>query len=355
MSHRISENFSKENALSEDLNHIMAHTIGLWDELRNKRIFVTGGTGFFGNWLLESFVWANDQLDLNATAFVLTRDLESYRSKAPHLAGHSSINFVKGDILSFDFPPGDFPYLIHAATETGYALYDQDPLQAFEMIVSGTRRMLEFARQAQVTKFLFTSSGAVYGSQPPHMMHVPEDYQGVSSLSDSKIVYGEGKRVAELLCSLHAQKYGFEVKTARCFAFVGPYLPLDQHFAIGNFIRDALQGGPICVQGDGTPYRSYLYAADLAIWLWTILFRGESCRPYNVGSDVALQIKDVAISVAREVTGAEVVVKGVPDTSRAAQRYVPDVSRARRELGLSVEISLPEGVRRTMLWNARIY
>ena len=341
------------NPLKKDLDFILSRTKNQWEELRGCHIFITGGTGFFGNWLLESFVWANDHLDLKATAFVLTRDLESYKGKAPHLANHPSINFVEGDILSFDFPHGEFQYLIHAATETAHDLYDKDPLLAFEVIVSGTRHILEFARKAKVTKLLFTSSGAVYGYQPPHMMHIQEDYQGAPSLSDPNIVYGEGKRVAELLCSLYARKYGFEAKIARCFAFVGPYMPLDQHVAIGNFIRDALQGGPIQVQGDGTPFRSYLYAADLAIWLWTILFRGKSCRPYNVGSDAAIQIKDVAISVARELPGgSEVVVKGVTDVSSPAQRYVPDVNRARQELGLSVEIPLSVGVRRTMRWNS---
>ena len=343
------------NPLADDLNHVLAHTQGLWDELRGQRIFVTGGTGFFGCWLLESFAWANDQLKLGASAVVLTRDPAAFRAKAPHLASHPAISFHTGDIRSFDPPPGSFSHVIHAATEASAKLNDERPLLMFDTIVEGTRRVLEFARESGAGKFLLASSGAVYGRQPPELTHIPEDFSGGPDPTQPQWAYGEGKRAAEMLCALYARQYGVSPKIARCFAFVGPYLPLDIHFAIGNFIRDALKGGPIRVNGDGTPYRSYLYAADLAIWLWTILLKGHSCRAYNVGSDTPLAIADLARLVAAAVDpSVEVIVARQTNTRKSPERYVACTARAREELGLRQTIGLPEAISRTIVWHKRL-
>jgi nucleoside-diphosphate-sugar epimerase len=343
---------ARPNRLADDLNHVLAHTKGLWDDLRGQRLFITGGTGFFGCWLLESFLWANDSLDLNASAVVLTRDGDAFRRKAPHLANHSAVALHGGDIRTFEFPDGTFSHVIHAATESSTTLNRDDPLAMFDSIVSGTQRTLEFARRDGATRYLLTSSGAVYGRQPADVRHVPEDFTGAPDPADPRSAYGEGKRAAETLCAAYARQHGVHATIARCFAFVGPYLPLDAHFAIGNFIRDAITGGPIRITGDGTPFRSYLYASDLAIWLWTILLKGESMRPYNVGSASELTIEELADVVARSFTPPRrVAVAHRPVGGTLANRYVPAVNRAEAELGLRRIVSLPDAIARTIGWH----
>jgi dTDP-glucose 4,6-dehydratase len=341
-----------DNPLATDLDHILDHTRELWEELRRRRIFITGGTGFFGCWLLESFAWANDRLGLNASALVLTRNLAAFQKKVPHLAVHPDIHFHPGDIRSFEFPTGSFSHIIHAATESSAKLNAEERLTIFASIVDGTRRTLEFARQCGAQKFLLTSSGAVYGRQPPDLTHIPEEYLGAPDPTDPLSAYGEGKRAAETLCALYSNQYGFEAKIARCFAFVGPYLPLDAHFAIGNFIRDGLKGGPIIVKGDGAPYRSYLYSADMAIWLWTILFRGESGRVYNISSENAISITDLAQLVRNIVSpGCEINIAHQRVPGRLAERYVPSTQRARKELDLQEWIGLEDGIKRMVTWD----
>ncbi len=343
------------NPLAIDLDHILKHTASLWDELRGKRIFITGGTGFFGCWLLESFAWANDKLGLDALAMVLTRNPDTFKHKAPHLANHPAIRFHVGDVRSFEFPVGEFSHVIHAATEASATLNEENPLLMFDTIVDGTRRVLEFARQRGARKFLLTSSGAVYGRQPLDMTHIPEEYTGGPDPLDPRSAYGEGKRAAEMLCALYARQFGLETKVARGFAFVGPYLPLDLHFAIGNFIRDGLRGGPIQVNGDGTPYRSYLYAADLAIWLWTILFKGETCWPYNIGSEADLTIKDLAHALAQifqPPVRVQIAQRAAP--GQKTERYVPSTQRAETKLRLKQTIELQESIKRTVVWHSHL-
>jgi dTDP-glucose 4,6-dehydratase len=266
------------------------------------------------------------------------------------LANDHAIGFHIGDIRNFAFPEGEFSHIIHAAATSAVATFNnEDPLVKFDTVVEGTRHTLDFAVQCHAKKFLLTSSGAVYGIQSPNMSHITEDYCGAPDPADSGAALGEGKRAAEFLGTYYSGKYGIETKIARCFSFVGPYLPLDIHYAIGNFIRDGMKGDPILVKGDGTVYRSYLYAADLVIWLWTILLRGKACYPYNVGSEDHITIAELAHTVSQCFQKpVEVQIAKTPDPVKPVERYVPLTKRAQRELGLRQWIDLQEGIKRTI-------
>ncbi|MGC2246641.1 MAG: NAD(P)-dependent oxidoreductase [Terriglobales bacterium] len=338
------------NRLANDLDNVLARTESLWSELRGGRILIAGATGFFGCWLLESFAWANHRLNLNAQAVALSRRPETLAEKAPHLAADASITLHAADIRAGNLPQGDFSHVVHAATEASANLNAQAPQVMFDTIVEGTRRMLEFSADRSVRRFLFVSSGAVYGKQPPHITHVDESFEGGPNPLDRGSAYAEGKRAAELLCTL-AVGPDLDVIVARGFAFVGPYMPIDTHFAIGNFISDALSGGPIQVKGDGSAIRSYLYAADLAVWLWTMLFRGRSGCAYNVGSEDALNVAALAREVATALPPErQVTVASSPIAGATIHRYVPSTARAREELGLHAEVPLREAIRRTHHW-----
>jgi dTDP-glucose 4,6-dehydratase len=127
---------------------------------------------------------------------------------------------------------------------------------------------------------------------------------------------------------------------------------LDTNFAIGNFIRDAMGGNAIKIAGDGTPLRSYLYAADMAAWLWTILLKGESGHAYNVGSDQAISISRLAQQVADVVApGIAVHVAQKADPAAPAARYLPDITKAREKLGLKVRLQLADSISRTVQWH----
>ena len=297
-----------------------------------RRIFITGGTGFFGKSMLDyrlrhpDWKWAKAEWD------ILSRSPERFVAEYPRLANQAGVSFVGGDVRDFAFPQGPFDAIIHAATSAVTTLSDAEMTS---VILDGVRHVADFARAIDCKKILFTSSGAVYG---PRISPASED-----DTCNPVTAYGKGKLAAEQMLV----DSGLDVKIARCFAFVGPHLNRRIHYAIGNFIQDCLDGNTITINGDGTPLRSYLYADDLVEWLFAVQERGEMGRPYNVGSDEGLSIRALAEKV-RAVLGTQNEIKVVGRSSGGNPSvYVPVVNRARQELGLSVGVSLEQAILRT--------
>ncbi|MDP2794419.1 MAG: NAD-dependent epimerase/dehydratase family protein [Sulfurisoma sp.] len=332
-----------------DLDHILAHTGDIWRELAGTRIFITGGTGFFGVWLLEAIAAANDTLKVGVGVTVLSRDPASFLARMPHLAVRPEFAWLTGDTMDFVFPDGTFDYVIHLATASAEKLGAGDTALTLTTLL-GTQRILQFARICRARRLLLASSGAVYGRQPPELGHIPETYPGAPNPQHRASTYGEIKRMSELMCALTPE---VECIIARGFSFYGPHLPFTEKFAIGSFIRDAIEGGPIRIHGDGTPVRSYLYAADLAIWLVTLLLKGKPNQPYNVGSDRAIGLAELARQVAATTCGVTVEIAHAPTTG-LPDRYVPDIQKARGELGLDILTPLSLGLERTVDWAARL-
>jgi len=319
--------------------------------LRGGRLFLTGGTGFFGRWLLSAIARANLTRGLALRVTVLTRSSAAFQRASPELAAHEPFSFLDGDVRDFAAPDGAFSHVIHAATDTSAAA-NARPLELLDTIVAGTRRVLDFAVSSGAHDFLYVSSGAVYGPQGG-LERVAETQLAACDPLELGSVYGESKRLCEQLCAVYRVQHGLAPRVARCFAFVGPLMPLDAHFAIGNFIADAVAGRAIRITGDGTAVRSYLYAGDLVAWLLRILIEGTSVRAYNVGSDTGRDLLEIAQLVARVVPSARgVEVQGAPSTS-PRHRYLPSIDRARSELDLEVWTSLEQGVAQTASW-ARI-
>jgi len=321
-----------------------------WEPLRDARVFLTGGTGFVGRWLLAAFVHANREHALDARVDVLTRDPDAFAHKCPDLASDDAVTLVPGDVRTADAARTTYTHVIHGATPSDADMNERRPHEMLEIIESGTRRMLGLAAHTRARRFLLLSSGAVYEPPAPPGGFAESSPRG-ALWPIERSAYHAGKRRAEDLTQA-AHDAGLSVTVARLFAFVGPHLPLDRHFAIGNFIADALAGRSIQIRGDGSPVRSYLYAADMAIWLWIMLLHEQaSGATYNVGSECAISIAETASLVAAESGAKRKVIVLGSRGSGAGDWYVPSTRRARDELGVSESVDLSEAVRRTIAWS----
>jgi len=304
-------------------------------------MLLTGGTGFFGLALLRH--WQARPLAMPRLT-VLSRDPDAFLQRFPALATLPQLRWLRGDILQPTSLPFQerFSHVLHAAADS--TLGPQlTALQRFDQVVMGTRNMLELAAATGARRFLLTSSGGVYGSIEA-ARGVAETCLTMPDPLQPGQVFNVAKRTAEHLCALYQDR--LEVVIARCFSFVGRDLPRQAHFAIGNFIHDALHNDAIIVQGNGSALRSYMDQRDLAHWLLVLMQRGRNAQAYNVGSEQAASIAQLAHQV-RDVLAPHKPVKILGRAESVGTRtvYLPCIEKARFELGLQLQFSLHESIR----------
>jgi nucleoside-diphosphate-sugar epimerase len=335
--------FSFDSTLVQaNLQRIPA-ALGLHEALAGRHLLLTGGTGFFGLWLLALLHRLN-QRGAGIEVTVVSRNPTRILGAHPHYRDYAWLRWLAGDVrVLHEIPGSPVDLILHAAADTSAAAHAK-PLEIFDTILSGARRVFDLAVRGNARRrVLLIGSGAQYGALPTGVA-VTENYVGACASNSTSSAYGEAKRAQETLAAIYAQDQGLEAVMTRCFAFAGPGLPLDGHFAIGNFVRDAVHGDAIVLNSSGEAVRSYLHGADLAAWLLFLLAKGKAGEAYNVGSDQPISVADLAMRVCQRLApGKPVQVLGQLGAPSARSWYVPNIGKA-QSLGLNVWTDLDTSI-----------
>jgi len=341
----------KENVFHSDIERIYMSLGTDISRLDNKKFLITGGTGFFGIWLLSFLDFARKELNFEISVELISRHPEKFLSQYPEFAGERWISWNKSDIRNVEPKSSSFDYVIHGATTNAVETYiGTNPLEKFSVTYDGTKRILDKIKNQNVEKFLFLSSGSVYGETFSNPISEIELSAPLTNQLGASI--GHAKRASEFLClATMAENPEINVNIARCFSFVGPYLPTELHYAIGNFIYDASKRKPIVLKSTGESVRSYLYMSDAISWLLQLLFTDSKGEIFNVGSEESVTIKNLA-DIFSTLTGSEVLYESTDTLKKintsAPSYYVPNTAKIRNLLGVEMNVGLIEAVKRSL-------
>lgn len=332
--------------LKDDVALAIARSGADFSLLRGKRILVTGGTGFFGVWMLTALCQIFETLKGDFHIAVITRDSKAFLGLNPQFDSFQHLRFLNGDIRSIDLGGESFSHLIHMATTSANETFSKErQINKIDLLYAGTRNLLE-QLGSDLEDVLFTSSGVVYGSSMAGTsLHEDQLTRPDNLQADSALAYG--KLLAEYLVSYFSGEFGYKYNIARCFSFLGQGLPLDIHYAAGNFIADAVNSRPIRVLGNGQECRSYMYIGDALAWLLRLLVEPTN-DAYNLGSEkvmTVLELAQVVAAVAGSPYQVEVLGQKLSEGNFKRQFYLPSTTKIRSKFpGLEEWTSVSEAV-----------
>lgn len=336
---------------TDDLNAIFEEIAPLWPLVYGKNVLISGGTGFIGKWLVAAIIDANLRLNLNVNLFLVTRSLSRVYTKYPKLKDVNFVTLVEDDIRNLQnhsLPLCSFG--IHGALDVDKR---DSSRNIIDTAYQGTKAFVDaFTSKNSKQSMLLLSSGAVYGKQWAGSGLIHETSNVAPQCNSINSSYGEAKRISEMICTMAAdENENLNCSIARCFAFVGPWLPMTKQFAIGNFISDALSERPVRILGDGSPLRSYLYASDLTIMLWKLLFKNNGLGTFNVGSAKAISIEELARLVIKTLASkSEIEVMSSKVIGEPVPLYVPDTETVLNTFSLVPKVTLPNAILKTANW-----
>ncbi len=303
------------------------------------RVLVTGGAGFLGSHLCDALVARGDSV-------VCVDDLSTGRlGNISQLTGTTSFEFVQADVSAGLALPGPFGAVAHLASPASPPEYLRRPLATLAAGSSGTEHTLRLAER-DGARFVLASTSEVYGDPEVHPQ--PEDYWGNVNPVGPRSVYDEAKRFAEALSTAYRSARGVNVGIVRIFNTYGPRMSGSDGRIVTNFISQALTGRPVTVYGDGRQTRSFCYVDDLVRGLVAMIDCAEP-GPVNLGNPEEFAVADFA-ELVLSITGSASPVEHLPLPQDDPVRRRPVIDRAAERLGWKPEISVADGLRKTVDW-----
>jgi dTDP-glucose 4,6-dehydratase len=313
-------------------------------KLRNSSLLITGAGGFLGSWLTRVVLFLNENFSYNT-------ELVLHSKKTPHLADKKNVVSLRGDIRNLLEMPASVQWVIHAASSPDARTHISDPINTLEVLGNGTNAVLSATtRLPALKKFLYVSSGLVYGAENTPAGRAKENAVGGPALNTVSSVYAEGKRFAESLVTAYRSLYKIPTTVVRPFTFLGPFQNLEKPWAMNNFIRDALVGGPIRIFGNPENLRTFMYGTDFAWWTLKALTNGATGSSYNIGAAKPFSILETAKRVSSAMT-APVQIELCPSGNPLRSDLVPDVTQAETMLNLKTTVELDQAIQRTIAWH----
>ena len=301
------------------------------------RILITGGAGFLGSHLSDLFI--EEGHDVVCVDNLITGN----RDNIAHLFGNPRFKFIHYDVTEYLHVAGPIDFLLHFASPASPIDYLEFPIQTLKVGALGTHKVLGLAKD-KGARFLLASTSEVYGDPLVHPQ--TESYWGNVNPIGPRGVYDEAKRFAEALVMAYHRVHKMETRIARIFNTYGPRMRPNDGRVVSNFINQALEGEPLTVYGDGTQTRSFCYVDDLVDAISRLLFSAET-EPVNLGNPYEMSVMELA-ELVQELSGKEVGIKMLPLPTDDPKVRQPDISRARETLGWEPQVSLREGLARTI-------
>ena len=325
-----------------------------FEKLQNSKILVTGATGLIGSYLVDLLLELNQQKKLDIQVFALCRNLEISKSLFEVYLQREDFTIMEGDVMEPLHTNCSFTYIIHAAGNNHPLAFSTQPVETIKASVIGTMNLLEhcISQKEPVERFLFLSTGEVYGEQMQLLEHgCDENQPGMVNSMNPRSCYPEGKRAAESLCVAYGTQYKIPTTVARLSYIFGPTMQKTSSKADIQFLQKAIHKEDILLKSSGTQYRSYMYLADAAIAIVYILLKGQDNQAYNVADKHGnITIRNFAEMVAKQA-GVHVQFENPSDIEQAGyskmnrEILIPDKLY---ELGYSGRVSLEEGIQRIL-------